>query len=383
MDRKGKRAASDAALSEGTGGHADYEESALLGLPDALLVRIIRQAGASEESRGDEPFCCDELEAKHRTVVASSAALTSGSAGSGAAPTEPWVDLWRVCRLRRVCRRFDELVQTGGVAPRARLEFSFKQLPTLPGENIQIEPGCDAALDRQCEGAARVSGIEELDVTIAPLTMEMYMPAIGPGGLVRPSSRTTQVKISPVFSLAPLARFRSLRALRLGPASDESCESCAWGPQHLWPLGYLPRLSCLDLKNGYRGLEISPGALVALSSLGVRLTALRATLRFNPADASSQLSVHPFSANAENGLYFIAAAFPGLERLRLNLESRVDFDGRHIRSRQVQGPADVIGPLTPLTSLRSLSLNTRGGRRGDAPARHLLPDGPPMCAMAL
>eukprot|EP00741_Cyanophora_paradoxa_P018949 tig00021108_g18292.t2 len=126
---------SSSAPSSETDAVCSGDAAGLLGLPDALLVRIIRLACASEHGGGagaweiDEPFCCDEVETKLRAVQARSAAPP-------AAEQEPWpwVDLRRLCRLRRVCRRLAGLVEAGGAAPRARLEISFDAAASAPDE---------------------------------------------------------------------------------------------------------------------------------------------------------------------------------------------------------------------------------------------------------
>eukprot|EP00741_Cyanophora_paradoxa_P014667 tig00020816_g14145.t1 len=313
------------------------DAAALLGLPDALLVRIIRLACASEHGSGagaweiDEPFCCDEVEAKLRAVQLQSGPAESRSR-SPSAEREPWVDLRRLCRLRRVCRRVAGLVETGGAAPRARLEISFGAAASAPDEAPSAEEEFKAAaaagaeLGRACEGAARVGGIEELDLKI------------------NPHRDGDQPRSLPAFSLAPLRRFRSLRALRLRlrKAEDGSCPAGVWGPEHLSPLAALPRLSCLDLRDGARGLGISPGALSALSPLP--LTALRAAVCV------------ACSSDVEKEVSTVAAAFPGLERLFLDVQVRTEWD-----RLECDAPAGMARPLTPLSSLKALSLSFCGG----------------------
>eukprot|EP00741_Cyanophora_paradoxa_P023155 tig00021571_g22365.t1 len=309
---------------------ADSADSALLGLPDALLLRIVRLACASSSedlsSRG--PFCCDPLEAKLRAICIDVAASPEPNASASESPAagpaagadgEPWVELKQLCRLRGVCRRLADLVDAGGAAPRARLQLFFGADP----KGAAVE----AALERACEGAARVAGIEELD-----LFMDVYDDKRYAAGAYRGL---------PAFSLAPLARFgASLRALRVD--APVFLHAHAMEPRHVAPLAALPGLACLD----FRGVAIKHAALADLSPLP--LAALRVGLCCGaPADAKAALAA-------------LVASFPRLERLLLQVRLFASAEATALGYGLRYASKLSLLPIGSLSNLRCLSVDVLG-----------------------
>eukprot|EP00741_Cyanophora_paradoxa_P014204 tig00020782_g13705.t1 len=117
----------------------------LLGLPDALLLRILRLACLPKYGSSDSLApCATQWEEKLRA--------------KSPEPQQQLADLKQLCRLRRVCRAIRRVLEAPGAAPRGRLELFFDEAPT----SEQVE----AVLRRACESAARTGGIEELDVVL-------------------------------------------------------------------------------------------------------------------------------------------------------------------------------------------------------------------------
>eukprot|EP00741_Cyanophora_paradoxa_P009812 tig00000147_g9505.t1 len=269
----------------------------LLDLPDALLQRAIELACTSEEEGRYQAILSDLTDAKLRAVAAGEELATAGR--------ELRVDLRPLSRLRRVCKRFAELVEARGAAPPARLEV-----------RLSPESSAREELDRGCEGAARVYGGEIADLEVKIVANEGKPDA--------------------TFSLAPLARLRSLRALRMSPNAGAALKAPDLTPAHVAPLASLAGLSRLDLSGGAAGLRTTPPALAALSPLP--LATLRAPVVVGPACT-------PVKVLAD-----VAAAFPGLRDLLLAflLEHRPQY--------QIILAPDTLAPLAPLTSLRALVL---------------------------
>eukprot|EP00741_Cyanophora_paradoxa_P011382 tig00020556_g10994.t1 len=207
----------------------------------------------------------------------------------------------QLCRLRRVCRRFAELVEAGGAAPCARL-------PVLFDASAEEPEKAATALEQggACASAVRAAGVEELalDVTLRITEDEVFRLEAPPEKL-------------PAFSLAPLAGFRSLRALCLRATSLGSRRGFGrLAPEHVEALAGLPHLSGLDL----RGLSVFDETLAPL-----RLAALRAEI-----DGCL--------------LEDVVACLPALERLALFFE------------RDEPPPREQLARLSSLRSLRALSL---------------------------
>eukprot|EP00741_Cyanophora_paradoxa_P015929 tig00020909_g15379.t1 len=206
---------------------------ALLNLPDPLLLRVIRLACTCEDDYGsDSDGPVDRLEAKLRSALASSESRDRPP------PGEPRVGLRELCRLRRVCRRLAELVEAGAEASRARLEFVVRV-------GAETREAVEAELDSVCAAVARMGGaeLEDFDLRLS-----------GQPG-----------RTLPAFSLAPLARFRSLRALRLDAGILRS--SALLKAEHVAPLASLRQLTRPDLAGGVVGTPVSHAALSALSPL--------------------------------------------------------------------------------------------------------------------
>eukprot|EP00741_Cyanophora_paradoxa_P025341 tig00000367_g24460.t1 len=335
------------------------ESSQILDLPDALLLRVMRLACATEEGT-DEPLCCDHIEARLRSVVAGSADLEL---------SEPWVDLELLCRLRGVCRRFAELVEAGAAAPRARLEIDLDLDLDLdvhgtgepePDDSVEIDIWLhqllkpQAVLRRACAGAALVAGIEELDLRLsASLLGKVQSHGIGVVSLH-------------AVSLEPLACFRSLRALRL--CSDHRYAFDA----DLLAAAPFPRLSSLDLAGRATLRPLTHAALAALSSRGHPLAALRANVACSALSESRSRAdagepepdvVALYPPSLPGFLSGVVRAFPGLQRLLLTFEGRFESP---------LSP-DALNPLASLPYLRALSLklSTQTGSAFLAPLARL------------
>eukprot|EP00741_Cyanophora_paradoxa_P012979 tig00020660_g12534.t1 len=244
------------------------QASALLDLPDPLLLCIVQIACtcAAEVAIGGAAGT-----APAPAAAPMAAELDRESTSEANRELDPPVDLRRLCRLRGVCRRLAALLAAGDAAPRARLAVALSARPA----------DAKAAMERACRGAARVGGIEELDLELS-----------------------FQGDLFPLLSLAPLAWFRSLRALRVG-ASCPGMYSVQ-GYKQLSPLAALPLLTSLDLagRPGSRAFFVGPDALAALTPLP--LVALRATV------------VSDASAGAEI-VSSVSKRFPRLRRLQLHL----------------------------------------------------------------
>eukprot|EP00741_Cyanophora_paradoxa_P009767 tig00000147_g9463.t1 len=271
------------------------------------------------------------MEAKLRAIDASSAAPPERESISAL-----WIDLRRLCRLRRVCRRLAELVESGGAAPRARLELQ------LSSDSFESSGSAHEQLDRVCAGAARVGGIEELDLNLwAAGNQDQNLPA---------------------FSLAPLARLRSLRALRVGSEVRPLWFYGTLAPEHVAALTDLPRLARLDFRGDAtsirdlsNGFSLSPAALAALSPLP--LAALRANVLLDESSEGSSVDSSEGGEIDDGGvgdggkaarellraLSGVAAAFPALQRLLLYGDFYCGLD-------------DFLAALAPLKSLQTLEL---------------------------
>eukprot|EP00741_Cyanophora_paradoxa_P007006 tig00001067_g6778.t1 len=197
-----------------------------------------------------------------------------------------------------------------------------------------VKEESEAALERLCARAARMCGPD-----IKEIVLKIY-----------PVERCNR----PAFSLAPLAQFADLGALRVYGENRWFHSVRMLDSEHVLSLASLSKLSRLDLK----GLSISPAAVAALHELP--LAAFAASFYCSDfaddtddEDEEAAYRGDRYVPAAEAAVSAVVTAFPGLQRLLLYMALCAEV----VEACNVNVPPSVLRPLASLASLRSLSLS--------------------------